>query len=202
MITPPDDPTRHSGPSGFPSFREWLDEREITDDDPPKATPAPQSEPVNEPPLIAPDYRAALSTLPLAAMWLIGAYTAPKLTTDMPFSALRLTGLALIGWGISLGCELSIAYRDTYPTWGMWEWMKQLRLSGPFTRIQRAAGKAASNGAVSTLLAACAVPGLFAAFYVFFAALSVAVHILITAIAATAVTHIAVTITRHQRKGA
>ena len=184
-----------------PTFAEWLIEQDITEEGDPKEPPASNPKPPDESLPIAPDIRAALWTLPLGVLWLTGSYITPHLTAHPPATALRLTGLALIAWVISLGCELSIAYAlwDGYPAMGMWEWLTHCGIAGLLDRSHEGANRAMQSGGVLTLLAGLALPGLFGALYAFFALLSIAVHILLTLMTVTCITHIAVTVTRNRR---
>lgn len=185
----------------FQPFNEWLDEHEITENGHPKPKPATESATTQTVPL-APDIRAALWTIPLGIAWVFGGYLVPHFTTHAPGTVRRLIGLALIAWVISIGCELKTAYalRDDYPPLGMWQWLTSPRISRVFNRGSETATRAANNGCAITLLAALTVPGIFAAFYIFTALLGVAIQIYITVIAATSITHIGVTLWRHQNK--
>jgi len=167
------------------SFSEWLEEHKITEDGDPKPTPATKPEPAQTARL-APDIRAALWTLPLGIISILGGYLVPHFTAHGPGAVRRLIGLALIAWVISIGCELKAAYalRDAYPPLGMWQWLMS----------------AANNGCALTALAALAVPGVFAAFYICTALMAVAIQIFITVIVVTSIAHIGVTLSRHQHK--
>lgn len=193
-------------PDEQPSFQpydEWLNEHGITPNDAPRPEPATESEPTQTTPL-APDIRAVLWTVPLGIAWILGGYLVPHFTAHGPGAVRRLIGLALIAWVISIGCELKTAYalRDDYPMIGMWQWLASPRIAGAFTRGQETVTRAANNGCALTTIAALAVPGIFAAFYTCTALMGVAAQIYITVIVATSVTHIGVTLWRHQhRKG-
>ena len=183
------------------SFSEWLEEHKITEDGDPKPTPATKPEPAQTARL-APDIRAALWTLPLGIISILGGYLVPHFTAHGPGAVRRLIGLALIAWVISIGCELKAAYalRDAYPPLGMWQWLMSPRLSRSFNRGEVTATRAANNGCALTALAALAVPGVFAAFYICTALMAVAIQIFITVIVVTSIAHIGVTLSRHQHK--
>lgn len=192
-----DDPNRNR-----PTFLEWLEEHGITEKGEPAEPPAPSSAETGSQHL-PPDIRAVLWTLPLALAWLTGGYIVPHLNTHSPGAVPRSIGVALIAWVISLGCELSLAYspRITYPPLGMWQWLTHPRITHTLDRNHETAAKAANSGGVLTVIAALALPVSFAAFYVFFALLAVALELWIGFLSIVSLAHIAVTIVRHQQKG-
>jgi hypothetical protein len=184
----------------FKPYNEWLDEHGMTENGESAKPPATPSTEV-EPNPLPPDLRAMLWTLPLALAWLTGAYIVPHLSAHAPGAVTRSIGVALIAWVISLGCELSLAYalRASYPPLGMWQWLTHPRIARVFNRSQEAATRATNNGGVLTLLAALALPGLFTAFYVVSALMAVALQLWIGLLVIVSLTHIAITIARHQR---
>jgi hypothetical protein len=205
---PPDHDASGAKDSGDygPGFLEWLNSKGITGKGELEAKPAVQSSTTQseaEPAPLPPDVRAALWTIPLGVFWLTGGYIIPHLVAHSPDTLRRLTGVALIAWVISLGCELSRAYsiRSAYPAWGMWQWLTHPRVTRAFNHGSESANKAADSGGAFTLLAALALPALFATFYLFSGLLAIAVPLWLGSIGVATTTHLAVTITRHRRKG-
>ncbi|MEV0398777.1 hypothetical protein [Actinoallomurus sp. NPDC050550] len=199
MTQPPDNTPDES--EERPTFKQWLDEKGITETGEPKPPPA-SDIPDEQPPLFAPDVRAIGWTVPLGAVWLFGAYFVPHFSEHGAHTATRLSGLALIAWAIHLACELSLAYTlgDDYPRLGMWEWLLYPQVSRLFERIHKTANKAVNNGVILTLLAGLLIPGLYLAFNVFFTALSAALPLWVALLIITGVTHISVTTYRHHKR--
>lgn len=211
--SPPDRPTPESEQNDQPepgherkqgpTFLEWLDEKGITATGEPKPQPAPESSSPDEPPPLPPDIRAGAWTIPLGLAWLTGSYIVPQLTTHSTGTLPRILGVALIAYTISAACELSLAYslRSAYPALGMWTWATHPRIARAFNHGTETVSKAGNNGGCFTLLAACALPAMFAAFYIFSKLLTIAIPLWVTLMTATTVTHVAVTIARLRRKG-
>lgn len=188
------------------SFREWLNQRGITetgekkiDETPPPASESPSA--IETP--LPPDIRAGTWTIPLGVAWLFGGYLVPHFADHAPGTVRRLIGIGLIAWVISITCEMSIAYRlrADYPPLGMWQWTTNRRLSRVFNRGHETASKAANNGGCLTVVAGLTLPALFAAFYIFSALLAIAIPLWVAIVTLVTVTHLAVTIARHYTKG-
>lgn len=192
------DPPKPSGDSGRgPTFLEWLDEKGITETGEPKPETAPETVP-DEPLPLPPDIRAGTWTIPLGLAWLTGSYIVPHLSTHGPDALARVLGVALIAYTISAACELCLAYslRDAYPALGMWAWIAHPRITRAFDHGTETANRAANSGGCFTLLAACALPALFAAFYAFSTLLAIAIPLWVAFMTVTTLTHIGVTLTR------
>lgn len=201
MTNPPPDETPTPESEHRPTFREWLDQKGITESGDPLPETDYETTPEEAPPLFAPDIRAICWTLPLGVFWEVGAYLSAHVSgNDRAF--VRLTGLGLVTLAVNLACELSLAYtlKDDYPRLGVWEWLLNPHLSTVVDRAQKTVNAALGSGCLLTLFAGLMVPGLFAAFYLFFAALSAAVPLWVAFVFVTSVIHITSTLIRHNHR--
>lgn len=144
--------------------------------------------------------RAIAWTMPTGVTGVVGSYVATNLQPHTHGTALRIIGIALIAWGVTMGCELLIANNsDAYPELGMWAWITTPLARRIIRRIRERFAEAAESGIALTMGAALILPALFVAYYILPTIIADALPAWLTLLIGATAIHCAVTVTRYRQ---
>lgn len=187
--------TEHNPPPGAPfeEFADWLARHQETETRHPTGDhPSKDTHPLGH---TTTEQRIFLSTLPYGLWWVTTGIIAAHMTGHQIDPTRPMIGLALLTWATSIGCEMTRSYamNNTYPPWGMWEWVRHPATKRFIEKTQLSIEVAMHDGRLLTIVASVTLPAIVAGLHMFSAAVTHAQHLWMLLVVAATALHIGVT---------